>query len=526
MLSDQTVERNVALGKPAMQSSVSHYSDPRKPQGSNATSGIKTGGFGFHTELEPCPWWLLDLLDLYKIRSVVVYNREDAASDRAKTLTISLACDKAGPWVEIHCCADVFGGVRSNSPLVVTVDPPLTARFLRLHLNEENFLHLDEVEVYGTACVDSVTYTPDPIYASERATDNYPSAGGASQSWSDRWKWFLFGRRYNINNAQAIKNVPGGGQAVPDIIVRPGFEFKGEIKAIRLQRYGRFGNNFYQILNSSMLARVMNCKLLQIPEIDDAPDNFPIVIDDFVINSHAAETRADATLSGSFYWPTGMESVIDPYSTEFANETVERFVSPVYQKYFGQPDTLGDHTLVMHFRGGDIFMKGIQATWYVQPPASYYIKALKYTMRHLDVSAVHLVFEDKTNPSVDVVLDYLARNQITHSYQSSSLFEDISTIMNARHLVTGYGTFCEAIGLLSHHIKSYFAFRRVSSQRAIRFWAQSRVEDMLRAKGVKTVIIDDPDRSYIKEETWDNSPEQIELMRSYPIEKLHFLGEQ
>jgi len=45
-------------------------------------------------------------------------------------------------------------------------------------------------------------------------------------------------------------------------------------------------------------------------------------------------------------------------------------------------------------------------------------------------------------------------------------------------------------------------------------------------RGVETIIIDDPDRSYIKEETWDNSPEQIELMRSYPIEKLHVLREQ
>ena len=44
--------------------------------------------------------------------------------------------------------ADLFGGA-DGKPYVFDFEPPFNARFLRITLIGHNFLHLDEVEVYG-----------------------------------------------------------------------------------------------------------------------------------------------------------------------------------------------------------------------------------------------------------------------------------------------------------------------------------------------------------------------------------------
>jgi hypothetical protein len=513
---------NVALGKPTVQSSNSLYQRICTSQGLSATNGAKTGSFSFHTEVESFPWWIVDLLAPLLIQRVVVFNREDDAADRIKTLTISVAREAVGPWVSIHQCAEAFGGALNGSPLDLTLDPPILVRYVRLHLNEKTALHVDEVEIYGGLCPTSAVRELELIYSSENAITTFPSASGGMERWCDVWNWSLFRRRYNVENAESIR-FPAAAQVLPSITVQPNVTFDGEIKTLRLVRYGRFGNNFYQLWNSTMLARVMNCSSLEIPEIDDGPDNLPIRVDELRIAAHSKVQQHGATLAGNFYWPSGMEAILGPYSTVFALDTVRRFVNPLYKKYHSACGSLGPHTLVMHFRGGDIFSPGINAPWYVQPPASYYIRAFEFAVLRLAISAVHLVFEDKTNPAVDVVIDYLSGRGICYSYQSSSLFEDAITVMSGHHIVAGYGTFCEAIGLMSNVIETYFGFRQISSQKPIEFWGQSRIEDVLRQKGVRMFIIDDPDRSYTPQETWDNSSEQLSTIRSYPIQKLRLM---
>ena len=73
---------------------------------------------------------------------------------------------------------------------------------------------------------------------------------------------------------------------------------------------------------------------------------------------------------------------------------------------------------------------------------------------------------------------------------------------------------------MAQRLRTHIGFRSLSTQNEIAFWAQSRVEDVLRARGVRRIVVDDPDRSYIPPLNWANTPEQLALMQAFPASKL------
>lgn len=137
---------NIALNKPTKQSSV-YNTDNYDIYG--ACNGQKTGKFGFHTLKEDQPWWQIDLQEIYKLNNIKIYNRVNACAERASTLNILLSEDAVN-W-EL-CYANnrnfVFGGIDGN-PLLVNLYQS-KARYIRLQLREQEFFHLDEVEIFGT----------------------------------------------------------------------------------------------------------------------------------------------------------------------------------------------------------------------------------------------------------------------------------------------------------------------------------------------------------------------------------------
>jgi FkbM family methyltransferase len=138
--------KNLALKKPAKQSSVSKWSKPNDASG--GVNGIKNGSFGFHTDTEVNPWWQVDLLDVYKLTEIWIYNRVNSRPERSRTLRVLLSLD-GRDWKLVYANNHnvILGGIYTE-PLIVSLDS-IAARYVRLQLAEENFLHLDEVEVYG-----------------------------------------------------------------------------------------------------------------------------------------------------------------------------------------------------------------------------------------------------------------------------------------------------------------------------------------------------------------------------------------
>ena len=139
---------NVAKGKPATQSSTSQWSRCFTTSGdaSGAVNGRITGGSGFHTSYERDPWWMVDLQSLHHVREIRLFNRMDQRG-RARCLVVHCSTNLVH-WRELHKVnGQIFGGL-DGLPLKIAFNEPLAMRFVRISLEEEQYLHLDEVQVF------------------------------------------------------------------------------------------------------------------------------------------------------------------------------------------------------------------------------------------------------------------------------------------------------------------------------------------------------------------------------------------
>ncbi len=141
---------DLALWKPALQSSTGRWSRSADPateaQGANA--GAVTGGAGAHTEWEQNPWWQVDLLGEREIKEIKLFNCM-ILRERLRLFSILLAT-APGEWHEVFRKLDDedFGGVDGN-PFRIKLTPGSHGRYLRLRLDTEDHLALDQVKVYG-----------------------------------------------------------------------------------------------------------------------------------------------------------------------------------------------------------------------------------------------------------------------------------------------------------------------------------------------------------------------------------------
>lgn len=145
---------NIALGKPATQSSLSKWSrrDVIEKDAAGGNNGRIYCSYGFHTEHEVNPWWQVDLQQVYCIREIVVYNRPDAAY-RLRKFSI-LGSRDGKRWDVFHQKADdvVFGDGKME-PYSVHLEG-CRARFVKIRLDGTDFLHFDECLIFGDEFVE------------------------------------------------------------------------------------------------------------------------------------------------------------------------------------------------------------------------------------------------------------------------------------------------------------------------------------------------------------------------------------
>lgn len=141
---------NLALFKPALMSSTwraGNTADLAVLAG-GGNNGIIDGIFGFHTDIEPEPWWQVDLESATALPHVIVFNRLGQVA-RCCRLRVSGALDGRG-WKTLAKKSDdtLFGGADGH-PLVFQMRSYPVVRFVRLTNLERNFRHLDEVQILG-----------------------------------------------------------------------------------------------------------------------------------------------------------------------------------------------------------------------------------------------------------------------------------------------------------------------------------------------------------------------------------------
>jgi len=329
-----------------------------------------------------------------------------------------------------------------------------------------------------------------------------------------------FAARYGIDPAYLTNPV---NDHVPFRIDGAGHDFNGTVQALRILPYGRFGNTLFSVLNALVIGRTLNIRAIELPTLSVDYTGLPATVDDLEFSADDGRTAERPTLIGNFFVPTGFEPVSEHCEPESVQALTEKYLRGVYSGLLDEAGSLGSNVVALNFRAGDIFFPGGTQTDYVQPPASYYVKCVEHACRHLGVNSAYLVFEDRSNPTVDIVQNELTKLGIPITLQSATISQDLVTILSAHHLVAPYGTFCEAAAVLSPVLQSYSSFRTIGTQTNIRHWTQARIGEILRARGVRTFVVDDPDGSYIAPGTWHRSNEQLDLMRAFPKEKLRHM---
>ena len=141
---------NLASTGAAIQSSFSQFSHADDPL--RAVSGAPNGSFSFHTKYENEPWWLVDLGRICEIEKLVVFNRGNGGQSRIRHFRIDIFDPAVGGWKSIYAAENEFGGILDDNPLRLNFGAkPKVARFIKLAIKGENYLHLDKVEVFGAS---------------------------------------------------------------------------------------------------------------------------------------------------------------------------------------------------------------------------------------------------------------------------------------------------------------------------------------------------------------------------------------
>jgi hypothetical protein len=128
----------ISRGKPVQQSSVLAPWEPRFGNDGD----IQTRRKFFHTRKEKQPWWKVDLEKLTDIKKVYLFDRQ-GQPERVRSVVVEISEDD----VNYEVIYDRAGELVKKGQNVVAISWRGRARFVRVRLQEEDFLHFRQVAV-------------------------------------------------------------------------------------------------------------------------------------------------------------------------------------------------------------------------------------------------------------------------------------------------------------------------------------------------------------------------------------------
>ncbi len=465
---------NVAKGKPASQSSLSIWSTEIGAAG--AVTGVMPDTFGFHTDFEDKPWWMVDLLDIYAIEQIVLHNRLDMLPERASTCQVEISQDGSS-WTFIHSGHVYFLGGTLGAPLILPLGCRMAARYVRVSLAEAGYLHLAQVEVYALA--GSALKSRYGLHEISLKGD-YSSALSVEKN--------MFGMAYFMEGDDLNS---------------------GEINLIglRLTHIGRLGNQLIQFINATIVARRLGLKYIKVMSKGLLNLREPFIYDGVCYIPDVSDVEENGIfLAGDFFFQEDLESILQTATAIERQQIIHDVVRPyLLQKLSDSDDIKYDNELTIHFRAGDIFADANAASGYTQPPFSFYKTVIRHAVEQQFIKCVRLVFEDFGNPCIQLCISFLQDEGIAFRTQNGTLQEDLAALINARHLVFGFGTFGIGVALLSNRIETVYCFEGFNDQ------------DYRKVPAVlNTITVYDRQSAYTKVGEWKSTQAQRQLMIEYP----------
>nr|WP_167626446.1 FkbM family methyltransferase [Mesorhizobium loti] len=143
---------NLAINKPAIQSSTSEWSFSQLPEedARGGNDGRISSEMGFHTQREQDPWWQVDLEGEFLVHRVVIYNRQHQAH-RLKHFSLLRSLDGQHWSVFYRKIDSTTFGESDAYPYVANISGDQPARFVRVRLDGYECLHFSECQVFGAA---------------------------------------------------------------------------------------------------------------------------------------------------------------------------------------------------------------------------------------------------------------------------------------------------------------------------------------------------------------------------------------
>lgn len=252
------------------------------------------------------------------------------------------------------------------------------------------------------------------------------------------------------------------------------------IMGLEIEATGRFGNNLIGILQAFRYCCIFNLRYLIVPK------KYLFINESFYANGIKIIPKK---------YDTDYSSYIFKYPFAYPLPTCHIAVNYndiVYMKDFlnsrFQNMNLNKDDLYIHIRSGDIFIKHPNKHL-GQPPLNYYLDIIN-SRKWNDI---HIIAENDKNP---VIKELVKRG---YKFSSSTLINDMSTLLNAQNLVIGPGSFGQALVLLTKKLKTLYAFQYYIKY-SYPTWESAHV-----------CIPDDLYKKKIHK-NWQNTDEQIHVM--------------
>lgn len=283
------------------------------------------------------------------------------------------------------------------------------------------------------------------------------------------------------------------------------------IQALSFRQFYKFSNALIALSNAVFLASKLGATRIHFPKPSQKADyvavydlifgeRTDIMLENGIVLCRSDPDPSQTTLVGGFFYSRHKSLYHERPSHAHQIERIAPFlaIGPVSNAF-------GADEPVIHIRSGDIFKPGATVhPGYGQPPLAYYMAVLA----SINPKRVHVVFQDRLNPVIDRLLNFLNEKQINFEIYSCSLRDDITVLLRANVVIAGIGTFVPGVMWLSKNVKRVYYFGRLPINSA-----DNRFE---------TRIVSDAG-DYVQrvmDGNWINSVEQRQLMLDYPEENI------
>lgn len=279
------------------------------------------------------------------------------------------------------------------------------------------------------------------------------------------------------------------------------------VHTLRIRHVGLFGNRVTQLKQAAYVGELLRSERL----VFDSPNELFLDgrVGDFSVFSDGSRSDEGrkSHLRGGFYFRHALGLNLAPLDHR---RLIETYVRPLLApELFVPAPHVRPGDVGLHFRSGDIMTGSLVHPAYGQPPAAFYLKAFEAC----GGERAWLVSEDDRNPAQEEVAQALRDRGVEVLGQSSTLQDDIRVLLSVDHMIASSGTFCPALAEISETLKTYHSFGEFPHH-PLRVLAAADVEV------IKYWDVSGAFSAAVMANNWRAGPEQLELIRSHPMEDL------